>query len=136
VGLSGRSIVLRVGAPGNREVAERYFRAFETWTLETVESLLAEDAVDGRPQSGERFVGRANVMGMLHALPSLPAISWTSIRGGPRVWVAEGTVDYGEGPVNFVGIAEVEDDLVSKADFYFADPFEPADWRAPFAEPS
>ena len=120
----------------DREAAERYFRAFESWDLATVESLVAEHAVDGRPQSGERFVGRENVMGMLRALPSTPEISWASIRGGPRVWVAEGTVDYGEGPVNFVGIAEVEGDLVVKADYYFADPFEPADWRVPFVEPS
>jgi hypothetical protein len=124
-----------VGPPDNR-AAERYFRAFETWDLATVETLLAEDVVDGRPQSGERFVGRPNVMGMLHALPSIPTISWASIRGGDGVWVAEGTVDYGEGPVSFVGIAEVEDGLVVKADYYFADPFEPADWRVPFAEPS
>ena len=129
-------MVLRVGAPENRELAEQYFRAFETWTLETVESLLTEDVVDGRPQSGERFVGRRNVMGMLHALPSIPTISWASIRGGDSLWVAEGTVDYGEGPVRFVGIAEVEDGLVVKADYYFADPFEPADWRVPFAEAS
>lgn len=122
-----------MGAPDNR-AAERYFRAFETWDLATVETLLAEHVVDGRPQSGERFAGRANVMGMLGALPSIPDISWRTIRGGAGVWVAEGTVDYGDGPVNFVGIAEVEDGLVSRADFYFADPFEPADWRAPFAE--
>jgi len=125
-----------VDAANNRGVAERFFRAFETWDLATVESLLADDAVDGRPQSGERFVGRTNVMGMLHALPSVPGIRWTEIRGGAQVWIAEGTVDYGEGPVRFVGIAETAGELVTRSDFYFADPFEPADWRIPFAERS
>lgn len=115
--------------------AERFFRAFETWDLETVEALLADDAVDRRPQSGERFVGRARILDMLGAIPAVPTIAWSSIRGGPRVWVAEGTVDYGEGPVNFVGIAEAAEARVVASDFYFADPFEPADWRAPFAEP-
>jgi hypothetical protein len=125
-----------VGAADNRGVAERFFRAFETWDLATIETLLAEDAVDRRPQSGERFVGRASVLAMLGAIPSIPAIGWDEIRGGPRVWVAEGTVDYGEGPVRFIGIAETKNDLVIRSEFYFADPFEPADWRAPFAERS
>jgi hypothetical protein len=125
-----------VNAADNRDIAERFFRAFETWDLATVESLLAEDAVDRRPQSGERFVGRAKILGMLGAIPSIPAIEWRTIRGGERVWVAEGTVDYGEGPVNFVGLAEVAEGRVVASDFYFADPFEPADWRAPFAEPA
>lgn len=118
----------------NREAAERYFRAFERWDLETVASLTAEDAVDVRPQSGERFVGRENIVDMLHALPEEPTIRWSSIRGGARVWIAEGTVDYGEGPVNFVGIAELDGGKVARSDFYFASPFEPADWRVPFAE--
>ncbi len=118
-----------------REAAERYCRAFERWDLDTAASLVAEHAVEGRPQSGERFVGRENIVGMLHALPSEPSISWRSIRGGGRVWVAEGIVDYGEGPVNLIGIAEVEDGAIVKADYYFADPFEPAEWRAPFVSP-
>jgi SnoaL-like domain len=118
----------------NEEAAERYFRAFERWDLETVRSLVADDAVEGRPQSGERFVGRENIMSMLHALPSVPTISWRTIRGGDSGWVAEGIVDYGEGPVHLIGVAEFEDGLMVEADFYFAYPFEPADWRAPFAE--
>jgi SnoaL-like domain len=125
-----------VGDNLNREVAEKLFAAFERWDLETLETLVDEDAVDGRPQSGERFVGRANVMGMLRSLPSEPQITWRSIRGGPRVWVAEGIVDYGEGPVHLIGIVEVENGRMVKADYYFADPFEPAEWRVPFAEPS
>jgi hypothetical protein len=125
-----------VSGDSNREAAERYVAAFEGWDLETAESLIADDAVEGRPQSGERFVGRANIMGMLHALPSEPTISWRSVRGGPRVWVAEGIVEYGEGPVYLIGVAEFEDGKMVMADYYFADPFEPADWRIPFAERS
>lgn len=119
----------------DREAAEKYFRAFERWDLETVESLVADDAIEGRPQSGERFVGRENIMGMLHSLPSEPRISWRSVRGGGRAWVAEGVVDYGEGPVHLIGTAEFEDGKMVNADYYFAYPFEPAEWRVPFAEP-
>lgn len=118
------------------EAAERYFAAFERWDLETVESLVAEGAADGRPQSGERFPGRANILGMLRSLPSEPQIRWRSIRGGPRVWVAEGIVEYGEGPVHLIGIAEFEDGKVVRSDYYFADPFEAPEYRAPFTKPS
>ena len=121
-------------AQRNDEAAETYFRAFERWDLEAVDSVTADDAVDGRPQSGERFVGRANILGMFRSLPSEPRISWRSIRGGPSVWVAEGIVDYGEGPVHLVGVAELQDGRVVRSDYYFADPFEPPEYRAPFAE--
>lgn len=119
----------------NREAAESYFAAFERWDLDAVSSLIADEAVEGRPQSGERFVGRENILGMLRSLPSEPQISWRSVRGGPNVWAAEGIVDYGEGPVHLIGTAEFEHGKMVKADFYFAYPFEPAEWRAPFAEP-
>lgn len=118
----------------NREAAARYFHAFERWDLATVGSLIAENAVDGRPQSGERFVGRVNILGMLRSLPSQPEITWRSIRGGPRVWAAEGIVEYGDGPVHLIGIVEFESGAMVRADYYFADPFDAPDYRAPFRE--
>ena len=42
-----------------REAAENYFAAWERWDLDTVGTFTAENAVDERPQSGERFVGRS-----------------------------------------------------------------------------
>ena len=47
-----------------RDTAAKLFAAWERWDLDTVGSLVADDAVDERPQSGERFVGRSNIMGM------------------------------------------------------------------------
>jgi hypothetical protein len=123
-----------MGVDSNHEAAESYFRAFERWDLETVESLVAEAAVEGRPQSGERFTRRENILGMLRSLPSQPRISWRRIRGGPRVWTAEGVVEYGEGPVHLVGIVEFEDCEMIQADYYFAYPFDPPDYRAPFTD--
>jgi hypothetical protein len=80
----------------NREAADRLFAAWERWDLDTVESLVGNDAIDSRPQSGEHFVGRANIMAMYDEVPRPPQIRWRSIRGGPAVWVAEGIVEYGE----------------------------------------
>jgi len=118
----------------SRQAAEKLFAAWERWDLDTVDSLIADNAVDERPQSGERFVGRTNVMGMYAEVPGPPRIRWRSIVGGPSAWVAEGIVDYGEGPVSIVGIVEVVDSKVTKARFYFADPFDPPAERARWSD--
>ena len=112
------------------EAAERLFAAWERWDLDTVASLVAEDAVDIRPQSGERFVGRERIMGMYREVPGPPRITWRSVRGGPAVWVAEGTVEYGEGPVHIIGVVELADGKVQQAAYYFAEPFDPPGARA------
>jgi hypothetical protein len=120
------------GGP-DAEAAERLFAAWERWDLDTVGALYAEDAVDTRPQSGERFVGRDRIMGMYREVPGPPRIRWRRVRGGPVVWVAEGTVEYGEGPVNIVGVVEIGDGLVRQASYYFAEPFDPPETRVRWA---
>jgi hypothetical protein len=119
-----------------REAAGNYFAAWERWDLDTVDAFTAENAVDERPQSGERFVGRSNIMGMYAEVPGPPRIRWRSVVGGPTVWVAEGIVDYGEGPVNIVMIVELVDAEVNRARVYFADPFDPPAQRARWSEMS
>jgi hypothetical protein len=117
----------------DKEAAETLLAAWERWDLDTIQSLLAPDAVDSRPQSGERFVGRRNIVGMYREVPGPPQITWRSIRGGHRIWVAEGIVEYGAGPVHLVGILEMRDGKLAKASYYFADPFEPPADRARWA---
>ena len=116
----------------SRETAEKLFAAWERWDLDTVGVLVADNAIDERP-TGERFVGRSNIMGMYAEVPGPPRIRWRSIVGGLR-WVAEGIVDYGEGPVNIVGIVELADGKVNAARFYFADPFDPPAGRARWSD--
>jgi hypothetical protein len=123
-------------ADQSREAAEKLFAAWERWDLHTVGSLIADDAVDERPQSGERFVGHNNIMGMYAEVPGPPRIRWRSIVGGPTVWVAEGIVDYGEGPVNIVIIVEFAGAKVDRARVYFADPFDPPTQRARWSDAS
>jgi hypothetical protein len=117
----------------NLEAAETLFAAWARWDLDTVGSVVADDAVDRRPQSGEEFAGRANIMAMYREVPGPPDITWRSIRGGPQVWVAQGLVEYGEGPVHIIGIVEFLDGMAVQSDFYFADPFEPPEDRARWA---
>ena len=75
-----------------------------------------------------------NIMGMYAEVPGPPRIRWRSIVGGSSAWVAEGIVDYGEGPVNIVGIVELADGKVNAARFYFADPFDPPAGRARWSD--
>jgi hypothetical protein len=117
----------------NTDAAAKLFAAWEHWDLDAVESLVADDAIDRRPQSGEEFVGRANIMAMYHEVPGPPEIAWLSIRGGPDVWVAQGIVEYGEGPVHIVGVVEFANGMAVKSDYYFAEPFEPPQSRARWA---
>ncbi len=125
-----------MGTERNSMAAQMLFDAWQRWDLDRIESLVADDAVDGRPQSGERFVGRADIMGMYREVPGPPRITWRRVRGGPTVWVAEGSVEYGEGPVHLVGVVEFAHGQVVRADYYFAEPFDPPEPRARWATAS
>ena len=78
----------------NLEAAETLFAAWARWDLNTVGSVVADDAVDRRPQSGEEFAGRANIMAMYREVPGPPDITWRSIRGGPHRWSTEPAAEY------------------------------------------
>lgn len=107
----------------HREVVDDVLRAWADWDLDLYESVLAEDAVEQRPQTGHRLVGRANIIGMYRAYPlDPPTIRWTSLCEADGTWIAEGSVDYGGGPVELVAIIDLADDRVSGADIYFAPP--------------
>ncbi len=71
-----------------RDAAAKLFAAWERWDLDTVGSLVADDALDERPQSGEQFVGHSNIMGMYAKVPghrvSAGEASWAGHRFGSR----------------------------------------------------
>ena len=113
----------------DRTAAERFFAAWEGWDLDTIGSLLADDPEDRRPRSAERFAGRSNIFSVYTNLVR-PAIAWVTIRGAFPIWVAEGTVNYGQGPVCLIGIVEAREGKIQQADFYFAYPFDLAGGRA------
>ena len=117
----------------NGAAATALFSAWERWDLDTIESLVAGDGIDNRPQSGEQFVGRAHIMAMYREVPGPPKIAWQRIRGGPDVFVAQGIVEYGEGPVHLIGIVEFADGRIVEADYYFAEAFEAPESRAQWA---
>lgn len=120
----------------NRRTMERVAAAFEQWDLDEYESVLAVEAVEGRPQTGQRFVGRSNIMGMYRDFPEGLRASWRRLIGGGSTWALEGEIDFGKGgSTHVIGTFELDDGLVTKVDFYFATKTEPPVYHAGWAEP-
>jgi hypothetical protein len=120
----------------NRSTIRRLAAALQQWDLDEYEVVLAEDAVEGRPQTGERFVGRTNIIGMYRHFPDTPRIAWRRIIGGDNTWALEGTMVVGEGePISLIGTFELNDGEVIRGDFYFATPTTPPVYHEGWSEP-
>ena len=118
---------------------------------------LHPDAVFEFPQSGERFVGIANIRGQFENYPGLEPGTTTleDVIGGTTyaltpsytVIAVDGTGDRGAAVLRVqypdgsmwwaVNLYELRDRLIARSRTYFAPDFDPPDWRAPFrAAPS
>ncbi|MFW3171471.1 hypothetical protein [Geodermatophilus sp. CPCC 206100] len=94
------------------------------------------DYVMEMPQSGERIRGRDAMRGMQEAFPAPPRVQLRRVVGAGRVWVVEGVNDYGGDVWHVVLTLELDDDgRIVRDTRYYARPFEPPAWRAPFVEP-
>ena len=96
-----------------------------------------DDAVLEFPQSGERFVGKANILGFRQRYPARVDYEPRRLRGSGDLWVMEGIGIYDGDRANlrhFVWIVEVRGDKVQRETIYFAEPFPAPDWRQPWAE--
>src|SRR5262245_2329299 len=123
----------------NDQVIERYRSIVASGDLGEMATFMidvaADDFVQDWPQSGERIVGRQGAMKLMElysqATGTSPKLTIRSIKGEGDLYVAEGTIDYGDGiPVSYVGIAEFGDGKVHRMTEYFANPFPAPDWRA------
>ena len=119
-------------------VARKFLRAFAEWDLATYESLLAPGAVEGRPQMGERFVGRDRIMGMYRSRTGEPPrIEWRSAQGEAQTWVGQGVIEDTagtHGPDHIVAIIKLDAGSVIAVDYYFATALEPPDYHQRWAE--
>ena len=102
--------------------------------------LAAPDMVQEWPQSGERIRGRDNIAAVNQnyegATGSAPKMTLRRILKPGSAWVAEATIDYGDGtPVSMVSIIETnaEGKIVKETD-YFANPFPAPEWRKKWVE--
>jgi hypothetical protein len=105
-----------------------------------IPEMASEDLVQEWPQSGERIRGRDNVIAVNEhyegATGTSPKMTLRRLSRPGQAWVAEGTIDYGDGiPVSLVSILETDaaGNIVRETD-YFANPFDAPEWRRQWVE--
>jgi hypothetical protein len=127
----------------NEAVMDRYRAAVVSSDMGQLAAMLdgaaTDDFVEEWPQSGERIVGleafRTINLTYERATGKAPTMALRRVTGSGDLYVAEATIDYGDGiPVSFVGIIEFRDGNIARMTEYFANPFEAPAWRADLVE--
>ena len=119
----------------NRDVVERFFAASERGDAEMVAALTDDEMVMEWPQSGERFVGRANVLAAMGAVEVKPQFAGQPrLVGSGSVWVLMVPLRYGEDVLQYVAVLELEGGRIKHATGYWGAPFPAQESRAPFAD--
>lgn len=111
-----------------------HWRASERGDSAAEHAIYATDAILDYPQSGERFRGRANIAAQRGGHPAERHFTVLRISGNGDLWVSECIISYDGVPSYSVSIMEFSGGLVAHETQYFADPFDPAPWRAALAE--
>jgi len=123
-----------------RKLRELYSSGDVRALARQLSDMAAEDIVQEWPQSGERIRGRENVIAVNEhyeeATGTAPKMTLRRIVKPGQAWVAEGTIDYGDGTlVSLVSILETNaDGKVTRETDYFANPFEAPEWRRQWVE--
>jgi ketosteroid isomerase-like protein len=117
-----------------RAALDRHWEAADRGDQDAVHEIYHEDVVVEWPQSGERVRGRENLQALRTNHPSALRFTVRRVLGAGALWVTEYVITYDERPVHTVSIMEWRDDRVARETHYFADPFEPPQWRARWVE--
>jgi ketosteroid isomerase-like protein len=139
--------------PDNRDVIARFYIALNAKRLEDLDNLLDPDVVQEWPQSGERIRGLKNVLAVIENFPDPPRVdvhrivgdedkwvltpTWTPLRtsGTGDTYTVECRITYPNGDVwSNVSILKFRNGKLLELTEYFAAPFPPAEWRAPWVE--
>ena len=121
--------------PEIRAALERHWAASAAGNQDAEHEIYNEDAVLEYPQSGERIRGRHNIQAQRSHHPAKPSgFVVRRIVGGGDLWVSECVITYDGRPFNTVSIMEFQAGKVVRETQYFAEPFEPAAWRAQWVE--
>ena len=77
------------------------------------------------PQTGERIVGRANVVGLTRAYPEGWAITVDEILDAGDTVVLRAWIDHPTAPTYAIGFYDVRDGRIARATEFFADLYDP-----------
>jgi ketosteroid isomerase-like protein len=118
-----------------RDTVEALIATLNAGDVDGMDAVFHEDAVMEWPQSGERIVGGDNRRGVYRSFPQLPKITPRRIVGAGDVWVAEATLDYGDGAeYQTVFVFELRDGRIAKETAYWSQPFPAPEWRSAWVE--
>jgi hypothetical protein len=141
----------------NREVVEQFVEAMNVADFLRAEEHLAPDFVEDYPQSGERIRGAANRRAVIENYPGrtehdfvpgkrgaligddqwvlTPTMTLVRLQGSGERFTATGQINYPNGDTwHIVQLIELRGGKITKMTTYFAPPFEPAPYRAPYVE--
>jgi hypothetical protein len=121
----------------NRKILEGMFGADGALLLSPEQEYEARspEYVMEMPQSGERIVGRDAMLAMQRAYPNPPDAKVRRIIGSGDLFVMEAVSDYpGGGVFHVTDIVEFSGGKIVRETRYYAEPFDPPEWRAEWVE--
>jgi ketosteroid isomerase-like protein len=134
--LASETHEMRSTDDAGRQVLWRFLEAVERWDLEAAETLTTDDLEMAWPQSGERFVGRANAVGALEAMSQKPEPAGEPLLvGRGDTWVLMMPVREGGELFRYLGVFELRGERIARSTEYFGAPFPADPARARYAVP-
>ena len=118
-----------------REIIEAFMAASGRHDLDALGAILHDEMVMEWPQSGERFVGRANAIVAMRSQEVEPEVAGEArIVGDGDLWVAMVPLRYGTDLYHYVGVLELDGNQIRRGTGYFGAPFPAQAYRAEFTE--
>ena len=117
-----------------RAALERHWSVSAKEEPDVVDDIYHDDVEVEYPQSGERILGKGNLRALRLTYPADLTFKVHRIRGAGDLWITEYVIGYDGKPVHVVSIMEFRSGRVERETRYFADPFEPPQWRTQWVE--
>ena len=115
-------------------ILDRYWEATVALDLERIHEIYHDDVVVEFPQSGERILGKKNIYELRAHYPAKLSFKILRTRGERNLWITELIITYDGRPVYVVTVMEFKEDKIAHETHYYADPFEPPEWRSQWVE--
>ena len=117
-----------------RAALDRHWKATVALDLDKAHEIYHDDVIVEFPQSGERISSERNLYELRAHYPAKVTFKIHRVLGEGNLWVTELVITYDERPVNVVTIMGFKDGKVAHETHYYADPFEPPEWRSQWVE--
>jgi limonene-1,2-epoxide hydrolase len=115
---------------------EAAWRALGDGDWDAAAAMLHDDYVQEWPQSGERIIGRDDAIAVNRNFPGgLPKMRFRRTTAYGSAVVMETELTYADGSVfHGISIFELRDGRIATETDYFAEPFDPPQWRAQWVQ--